>query len=109
VVQHNIEDDIHPELVGVVDQLAQFAVGFGGGGSEARFGGQEVLNAIAVVGSLIELRVLQHRGEPDGPDAQISQVRQLRSHSFKGASLKSSKRSIERQVPRWCPGIVEAV
>ncbi len=61
VVQHDIQDHVYAQAVSFIHEAAQFLFGQGGGGAKARFDGQEVLNAIAVIGMGIKLAILEHR------------------------------------------------
>jgi len=58
VVENDVEDDIDPQRVRLVHQLAQLALGLVGARGETRLDGQEVLDTVAMIGGLVELGVL---------------------------------------------------
>src|SRR6266481_1434532 len=109
VVQHDIQDHVYAQAVSFIHEAAQFLFGQGGGGAKARFDGQEVLNAIAVIGMGIKLAILEHRREPQRPDPQVFEVGKFGLDPVESSALELAELGVERQIAGWRAGIVKTI
>src|SRR6516165_1575131 len=108
MMQHDVHDHIHAARVRFVDEAPQLAVGIRFVGCEARVDRQEVLDAIAVIGAVLGLAVLQDRAQPDRAGSEPLQIAEALPHAFERAALETAKRQIPGRVWRAI-GIVEPI
>src|SRR5215471_17200131 len=91
VVENDVEYYEQVQMMRRIHQLPQFVVGEQRILRESRFRGDEVVNAITVVGIRIKLKVLQNRAEPNGARSQLLDVRKLVLDARELSTLKSRK------------------
>ena len=91
VVQHNVEDNEQILLVGCIYKGAEFVVSGGRIVGEARLGGDEVVDTVAVICVWIEGKVLEHRTQPDRPGSELLDVGKLLLHAREFSALESEE------------------
>jgi hypothetical protein len=106
MVQHNIEDDEQVLLVGGIQERAEFVVCCGGIVGEARLGADEVVDSVAVIRVWIELKILEHRAEPDRSGSKVFDVRKLLLHAGEFSALESEEIGSSNG---WCDEDAEAL
>src|SRR5579871_2457456 len=110
VIQHDVEDHEQILLVGSVDERAEFVVGCGGSVGESGLRANEVVDAVSVIGIRIELKILEHRAEPDRSCTELLDVLKLLLNARKLSALESVEVGIvKRKMVGTCGRIVEAV
>ena len=80
-----------PAFMCFVDQFAQFFIGMVRILGEAWFGAQEVVNAIAMIGSGFASQIAKRRAQPDRTHSQFLQILQLFFTPAKGPTRESSR------------------
>src|SRR5207253_165510 len=63
-------------------------------GREAGVDGQEMLNAVTVIGSVLPLAILQDRAQPNGTHPEALQIAQASPHAFQRTALEPAKRLV---------------
>ena len=91
VVQDNIEDNEQVLLVGGIHEGAEFVVSGGGLVGEARLGADEVVDSVAVIRVGIELKILEHRTQPDSSGSELLDVGELLLHAGEFSALESEE------------------
>jgi len=110
VVQDNIENNEQVLLMGGIHERAEFVVCCGGIVGEARLGADEVVDAIAVICVWVELKILEHRAEPDRSGSELLDVGDLLLHAGEFSTLESEEVGIvEWLVRRRRRRVIEAV
>ena len=98
VIEHAVEDDAHPALVGAIEQLAQ-----GGIAPEQRVDVEVVVGVVAVVRGRLE-----DRGHVDGVDPEVLEVVEALDDPEQVAALEPVRG--RRRVPRLDgPGLAHPI
>ena len=91
MVQHDIHDDMHPACMGFIDETSELAIGIRLVGRETRVDGQEMLDAVTVIRSLLPLAILQDGAQPNRANPETLQIAEASPYALQRAALEPAE------------------